>query len=256
MFRRLGAEVFHAPTMQTVKDAPGDLRPITEALIREPPDYLIANTGFGIRLWLGHAKVWGIEDSLKEALRHVRIAARGPKSVGALSSNDLPIWWRAPTEQLAEVAAHLIQEGVGGKRVAFQLQGRDSPEITAGLEQAGAVVTSIPVYRWVKATGRVGELVDRCCRQEIDAITFTAGAQVHYLMEMAESTGQAEALIGSLNDATVVGCIGPVCASAAREEGIRDPVVPDVWRLGSLVKAVANALAPDGHPPAAERGKS
>jgi uroporphyrinogen-III synthase len=246
MFRRLGAEVFHAPTMQTVKDPPEELRPITEALIRQPPDYLIANTGFGMRLWLGHASGWGMEDSLKDALRQVRIAARGPKSAGALSSAGVPMWWRAPTEQLGEVADHLIEEGVGGKRVAFQMQGRDAPEITARLEEAGAVVTTIPVYRWVKppATHRVVELVDRCCRQEIDAITFTAGPQVHYLMELAESTGREQALVQALNDGTVVGCIGPVCASAAREEGIRDPLVPGVWRLGSLVKAVAEALSP------------
>lgn len=243
MFRRLGADVFHAPTMQTVKDAPEELRPITDALIREPPDYLIANTGFGIRLWLGHAKDWGIEDPLKEALSGVRIAARGPKSAGALSSHGLPMWWRAPNEQLAEVAEHLISEGIAAKRVAFQLQGRDSPEITNRLEDAGAIVTTIPVYKWVKASDRVGELVDRCCRHEIDAITFTAGPQVHYLMEMAESTGQTDTLIESLNDSMVVGCIGPVCAAAAKEEGITDPVVPDVWRLGSLVKAVAEALA-------------
>jgi uroporphyrinogen-III synthase len=68
---------------------------------------------------------------------------------------------------------------------------------------------------------------------------------VHYLFEMAEAAGQAGPLLAALNSRVVVGCIGPVCASAATEEGIDTPVVPDNWRLGSLVKAVADALAPE-----------
>jgi uroporphyrinogen-III synthase len=143
------------------------------------------------------------------------------------------------------VADRLVSEGVAGKRVAFQLQGRDDPEITSRLEAAGATVTTIPIYRWSKAeaSGRVADLIDRCCRGQIDAITFTAAPQVHYLIEMADSVGAAAALIDALNNGIVVGCIGPVCASAARQEGIRSPVVPDNWRLGSLVKAVADALS-------------
>jgi uroporphyrinogen-III synthase len=60
---------------------------------------------------------------------------------------------------------------------------------------------------------------------------------------MADSLGSAGALIDALNNGVVVGCIGPVCASAAQQEGIREAVVPENWRLGSLVKAVAEALS-------------
>jgi uroporphyrinogen-III synthase len=245
MFRRLGAEVLLAPTLQTIKEAPDGLRDLTEQLIDRPPDYLIANTGFGMRLWFEHASKWGKGDALSTALRQVRLIARGPKAAGALSSKGLSASWRAPSEQLAEVADHLLSEGVAGKRVAFQLQGRESPEITTRLENAGAMVTTIPVYRWTKPEGgsRVADLIEKCCQGQVDAITFTAAPQVRFLLEMADSVGSAKTLIDALNNGIVVGCIGPVCASAAREEGIRDPVVPDNWRLGSLVKAVAEALS-------------
>jgi uroporphyrinogen-III synthase len=244
MFRRLGAEVVLAPAMRTIKEAPEGLRETTEELIDRPPDYLIANTGFGLRLWFEHAGAWGLDDALRTALAQTRLVARGPKASGALSSNGLSAWWRAPSEQLTEVADHLVAEGLAGKRVAFQLQGRDTPEITSRLEAGGADVTTIPVYRWTKpeANNAVTDLIERCCRGQIDAVTFTAGPQVHFLVEMADSVGSAAALIDALNNGIVVGCIGPVCASAAREEGIRDPVVPDNWRLGSLVKVVAEAL--------------
>jgi uroporphyrinogen-III synthase len=244
MFRRLGAEVLLAPTLRTLKEAPDGLREQTEQLIDRPPDYLIANTGFGMRLWFEHAAGWGVDDALRQALGQTRLVARGPKAAGALSSNGLSASWRAASEQLTEVADHLVSEGVAGKRVAFQLQGRDTPEITTRLEAAGATVSTIPVYRWTKpeAGSRVADLIEKCCEGQIDAITFTAAPQVRYLMEMADSAGSAGALIDALNDGIVVGCIGPVCASAAQQEGIRDPVVPDNWRLGSLVKAVAEAL--------------
>jgi uroporphyrinogen-III synthase len=43
----------------------------------------------------------------------------------------------------------------------------------------------------------------------------------------------------------VAACIGPVCAGVASEEGIREPVFPEAWRLGSLVKLVVATLTED-----------
>lgn len=248
MFRRLGAEVVHAPTIHTslITDPEG-LHSTTDELVADPPDYLIANTGMGIRAWIETAAGWGLDVALVEALQSVRIAARGPKAAGALSSSKLRVWWRAPTEQLADLADHLVESGVDGKRVAFQLHGDDGSELTSRLEGAGATVIPVPVYRWSvpdgENAGAVLELIERSCAGGIDAVTFTAGQQVRNLFALAESFGRASELLEAFGSRRPIGaCIGPVCAGAAKEEGISDPVVPDNWRLGSLVKAVSAAL--------------
>jgi uroporphyrinogen-III synthase len=196
MFRRLGAEVVQGPTIQTLS-VPNrvELTQRTQDIIAEPPDYLIANTGLGIRTWLAHASDISRDVELREALGKGRIAARGPKAAGAVSMAGLTVWWRSPSEQLADVTSHLMAEGVGGKRIGFQLHGDDSKDVTSSLEEAGA-----------------------------------------------DAAGQADELRQALNSKVLVGCIGPVCAGVAREEGISAPVVPANWRLGSLVRAVTGAL--------------
>ncbi len=247
MFRRLGAEVVQGPTIQTLSVPDRDaLTKLTQDIVAAPPDYLIANTGLGMRTWMAHAAEISMDEELREALAKGRIAARGPKAAGAVSMAGLTVWWRSPSEQLVDVVSHLLTEGIAGQRVAFQLHGNDSKEVTAELEQAGAEVIEIPVYRWATPEGgqlnRALNLIDMCCRGQIDAVTFTAGPQVRNMMELADASSQAEELRTALNTRVLVGCIGPVCAGVAREEGIVHPVVPANWRLGSLVRAVASAL--------------
>jgi uroporphyrinogen-III synthase len=252
MFRRLGADVILGPTMRTLSVPESDeLRRRTEEIISAPPDYLIANTGLGIRTWFAHAAQLGLDEQLRTALGHARIAARGPKASGGVSMAGMSVWWRSPSEQLADVTQHLISEGIEGRRVVFQLHGDDRQDVTKKLQAAGAEVLELSVYRWTKPEGGplagAHRLIEMCCQEQIDAVTFTAGPQVRNMMELADSAGRAEALLAALNGKVLVGCIGPVCADVAREEGIVDPLVPANWRLGSLVKAVTAALtgAPD-----------
>ena len=253
MWRRRGAAVVHGPTIQTrpVTDADG-LRARTEALIADPPAWLVANTGLGVRTWLEHAEAWGRADALRVALAETRIAARGPKAAGAVSRAGLTVWWRSPSEQLAEVVERLVAEGVAGTRVAYQLHGADVQGGPAALRRAGAEVIEIPVYHWVVPADahRAVDLIERCCAGSIDAVTFTAGPQIRNMVELADAQGQAGALLDALNGGTVVGCVGPVCAAVAAEEGIAGPVVPEHWRLGALVTAVADALLERGPRPA------
>lgn len=257
MLRRLGLEVILGPAMVTLPPADEDeLRILTEQLIAQPPDDLVANTGFGIRVWLGAARDWGLEPALLAALHRSRIAARGPKAVGALRSAGLPVWWRAPDEQLATVGRHLVDVGVNGRRVAVQLHGDDRQVVTAMLSRAGAEVIEIPVYRWDLPADVAGAaaIVESAVEGTLDAVTFTAGPQIRNLMSIARRLGLAEQFLAACERRVIVGCVGPVCAAVATEEGIGRSVVPEQWRLGALVRDVAQellrrrwVLAWDGH---------
>lgn len=246
MFGRLGADVVLAPTLATVKlPDPDRLRRITEDLVSDPPDIVVANTGIGMRTWLEAAGGWGLGDALTEALGSSRIAVRGPKAAAVLSSSGLTAWWRSPSEQLADLVAHLEATGVAGRRVAFQLHGDAAAEPIARLESAGATVVPVPVYLWKPPPDPAPalHLVDLVCAGRVDAVTFTAGPQIRSLLDLAEGVGRRDELVSALDsDRVVVGCIGPVCAGVAVECGITGPVVPAAWRLGSLVKAVTAAL--------------
>jgi uroporphyrinogen-III synthase len=242
MFTRMGATVVQGPTMSTRKvPDPDRLRSISSGLIAEPPEFLVADTGIGVRTWVSCLEEWGIADRMRSALAATRIASRGPKASGALTSVGLTTWWRCPSEQLSDLVEHLLAEGVEGRRVAIQLHGDDGCDTRERLEAAGAEVIPVPVYVWgpPEDPSAAARLVEEACAGGLDAITFTAGPQVGGLMAIAGERAE------ELRDAAgrmVVGCIGPVCAEAAVGAGLGRPVVPASWRLGALVKAVAAAL--------------
>jgi uroporphyrinogen-III synthase len=246
---RLGVEVILGPVLRTeVEPVDDDLLVATKRIIADPPDVLVANTGFGIRSWWARAAGWGLDVDLTAALHDTRLAARGPKASGALRSLGLPVWWRSPTEQLESVVDHLLAVGVAGEEVALQLHGEDSRAVIERLQTAGATVQEVPVYRWALPTDdrAAVALIRRCCEGSVDAVTFTAGPAVRQFLDLAEAEGVADALLAALNGRMVVVCVGPVCAGVAREEGIAAPVVPEHWRLGAMVKVVGSALAERG----------
>src|SRR5918995_1252924 len=132
LFERRGATVVHAPTIRTLPLGSDEhLKAATAAVIARPPDVLIANTGLGIRSWVGAAESWGVDGDLLDALSKTKTFARGPKASGAIHSLGLDVAARAPSERLSE-AVDLALEHLGpGTMAAIQLDGSGttSPEV-------------------------------------------------------------------------------------------------------------------------------
>jgi uroporphyrinogen-III synthase len=245
MWRRLGAEVIRGAAIRSEPVVDQErLRAAVAELIADPPQWLVANTGYGMRALFALLEQWGVADQLRAALGGARIVARGPKAAGAVRSKGLDLAWRSPSEQLTEVAEYLIGQDIAGARIAFQLHGDDSAEFTSSLGHAGAEVIALPVYRWTRPGDDEAALtlIDACCAGQVDALTFTSAPGVRNFMAVAEGAGRSAELVDAAGG-MVIGCVGPVCAAAAAEEGFKDLVVPDAWRLGSLVRVVADALA-------------
>jgi len=139
----------------------------------------------------------------------------------------------------------VLGEPLAGRRVAVQLHGEDEPALVGALEQAGAEVVEVPVYRWTVPEDRrpALELVTLTCEGGIDALTFTAAPAVHGLFGLARAAGSADALLDACNTRVLVACVGPVCGAAASEEGVTRPRWPEHWRLGAMVKMVADDLS-------------
>lgn len=245
LFRKRGADVLHGPTIRTI-DLSGDeaLRQATLDLGERPPDYLVVTTGMGMRMWLEAAASWGQADDLKQALAATRILARGAKSSVAVRSAGLGLWWRAPNETMDEVVERLEAEPLATSRVAVQLFDPRGHPSTDVLRAASAELVELPVYRWnlpedVTAARR---LIDASLRGEVHALTFTSQPAVRHLFRIAEESGQADDLRAALNGSLLAACVGPVCAEAAREEGIEHPLWPEPPRLPAMVRQVTEHL--------------
>ena len=247
MLRRRGAEVIHGPAIRTVPLAADDgVRAATQQLIARPPDLAIAHTGLGMRSWLALADCHGLGDRLIEALAGAEVLARGPKAAGAALSAGLEVVWRAPTETLAEVIDHVLaRSDVDGLRIALQC---DGGELDGGIERLrtrGADVVEVPVYRWHTPDDLrpVERLIEATVAGQVHAVTFTSSPALRNFLRAAARAGRDGELRAALAGGVATVCIGPVCASSARAEGIEAPIVPVRARMGSMVACLTEHLA-------------
>lgn len=248
LLSRRGATIVHGPSITTLYLAADDnLRRATMELIDDPPDYVVATTGIGIRAWLDTATTWGVGERLTASLATARIVARGPKAAAALQIGGLDAWEKSPTEQMDALVAILLAQPLAGRRVAVQEYGMESPELVEVLSAAGATVVSVPVYRWRVPVDPepARRLVRAACAAQVDAITFTSAPAVHNFFALA-TPDEADGLRAAFNGPITAACVGPVCAEGARQEGVADPLTPAVGRLGLLVRALGEKLSAQG----------
>lgn len=248
LFRRRGADVVVAPTVHTV-DLTGDegLRRTTEAVIGRPPDWVVATTGFGMRLWFEAAEAWGLDGPLLAGLGTSKVVARGAKAQSACRQRGLDVVWRAPGESMPEVVTWLRdQDGIDDTALVVQLFDPEDHPSTAELAAIAGHVTEVPVYRWRRPDDEapVRDLVHRIARREVDAVTFTSQPAVRFLLEVAAEEGISDEVIAACNDGAVLPvCVGPVCAEPIAAAGIRTAVWPEPFRLVPMVKLAAERLA-------------
>lgn len=249
LFERRGAAVVHGPSIRTLPlGEENTLRRVTESLVAAPPEVLVANTGLGIRSWFSTADAWGLGEALRAALSETRIYARGRKASGAVHSAGLAVHARAESERLNEAVDLVLAETLPGARVAVQVDGSGGSTELERLRSKGLEVVSLPVYRWTLPADHEPalRLADAIIAGVVHAVTFTSGPAVRNLMALATEQGVEGTLRGALTDgSTVVGCVGPVCAAVAEGEGLASPhlVQPDTYRIGPLVRAVAERLS-------------
>jgi uroporphyrinogen-III synthase len=246
LFADRGIATVHGPTMKTV-DLSGDeaLRTVTAALAQQPPDYLVVTTGMGMRRWLEAAGRWGLDTALLAGLAAgTRIVARGAKATSAARGANLDVWWRAPEETMQEIVDHLAGfDDVARSRVALQLFDPDGHPSTELLRAMAGELVEVPVYHWSLPddAGPASQLVDAAIAGDLDAVTFTAQPAVHNLFRIAGD--RREDLRSAFNaGAVLASCVGPVCASAAAEEGIETAIWPDPPRLTAMVRQLTARL--------------
>lgn len=244
LFAGRGAEVLHGPTLRTIDLSEDEaLRAATAALAERPPDYLVVTTGMGMRRWLEAAARWELDKPLLAGLAATgtRVVARGAKANSAARGAGLDVWWRAPEETMREIVDHLAGHRLGDARVAVQLFEPEGHPSTEMLRAMSGELVEVPVYQWALPDdpGPARRLVEAAVAGDLDAVTFTAQPAVHNLFRIAGDLGRREELRAALNGPVVAGCVGPVCASAATDEGVEAPLWPDPPRLPAMVRQVA-----------------
>jgi uroporphyrinogen-III synthase len=257
----LGAEPVAYPTIAFAP--PDDPQPMAEALRRLADggyDWLVLTSVNAVRAVRAASETvsHSVTGDLGLSNVHMKVAAVGPTTTAACGE----LLGVQPAVVPGKFVAEALAEALGdmqGQRVLLANADIARPVLHERLQAAGALVDRVVAYHTIPASGGV-DLPPLLAEGAIDAITFTSGSTVRYFVRRVGP----EALEHARQ--TVIACIGPIAADAARAVGLSPTIVASIhteeglvaalveWRqqqLSSLssISSLSSAAAAAGDPP-------
>src|SRR6185437_4013629 len=245
LIRTYGGEPFVVPAMREAPlESNRQALEFSDGLLQGKFDLVIFLTGVGVRALLDIAQTKYRREEFIEALRSVKIAARGPKPAAALRELKVPVTAIAPEpntwHEMMQALETEFGEQLSGMRVAVQEYGASNPEFLSELTQKCGEVTKVPVYQWTlpEDVGPLRECVLGVANGSVDVVLFMTAVQVIHLFQVAEEMDLREDLRAGLRSMVVVS-IGPTTSEELAHYGITPDFEPSRPKMGFLVNEAA-----------------
>ncbi len=265
-----GGIPYLAPTVgiEARQDISEETELFINKILEERVDYVVFMTGPAVYSLMSTAKNLGIEKKFVEALQQTTVIARSLKPKIALTNHGVKTDIM-PEENTAEGITNLLKSfSLVGKNVAVLWHGSYSPLIKNELQALGAQVFESSTYRYsldLKESGarilemmgfkyispdetKVVKLVDDIGKGLVDAITFTSPPSVRDLFTIAEAYYLREPLQNYLNNHVIVVAVGPSTMKALEENYIHVDVMPNVYKMGPMIKSLSDYLGQSDAP--------
>jgi uroporphyrinogen-III synthase len=265
LITNLGGVPYVAPTVGIEVQADADRE--TERLIRDilgrEIHYAIFMTGPGVYRLMSTAERLGVGQELVEALNRTHVIARSQKPQRVLERYGVRVSL-VPVDNTSEgIAVEMVKRDLMGKDVAVLWHGNSHAGLQETLHRQGAKVFEAVTYRYaleleergaavLAAVGfkslppeeqRILELIRDAGLGKIDVITFTSPPSARNLFSFAAGHGLEEDLGRSLNERVLVVAVGPPTRRAIEEHAVQVDVMPEVFKLGPMMRATAEHLA-------------
>ena len=202
-------------------------------------EMVVLLTGVGTKTMIEILQTSYPLDFVKAALARTTVLARGPKPVAALKELGLtpsitvpePNTWRDILQVLDERGS-LIEV-----RIAIQEYGVSNPDLLAALQQRGAQVTQVPIYKWAlpENIAPLREVLGAIIAGQIDALLITNAAQIDHVMQLLEQDGTTAQFKEACRK-MVVASIGPTASERLRHYDLPIDFEPSHPKMGVLVK--------------------
>ncbi|WP_410770564.1 uroporphyrinogen-III synthase [Fontibacillus sp. BL9] len=249
LVENLGGIPLYRPAQGTVLLNDHDLRNGLVSWVSHPPDWSIFTTGMGIDALFEMAEDMGIAQDLWDILRDSEIAARGYKTANVLKKRQLAPLVRDDDGSTEGLIRGLAEHDFQGKDVILQLHGDPAPRLAAWLEERGASCRQLLPYRHIAPPREeLDLLLSDLTEGRVDAVTFTSGPQVRFLLEYAAEQGKREALMEALQGPVIAVAVGKVTAQGLFEAGVPRVVAPREERMGSMMIELARYYAGEVEP--------
>jgi uroporphyrinogen-III synthase len=270
LIENFGGVPYVAPTVGL--DTSGEISASTEAcntveaFLKSKMDYVVFMTGPGAFSLISASKKMGRGRELVEALSHSVVVARSakPKAVLAQFGIKTDI---VPDNNTAEGIAQVLKaRGISGKRIAILWHGSQLPTLTESLKIEGAEVLEFSTYRYSQSLSKGGaeilkemgfnyvspseaavlKLIDDMRSGLVQAITFTSPPAVAGLFWIATTHSLEDLVRKMLDENIIVVAVGPSTRDALEKNGVRADVMPEVYKMGPMVKSLMSYLEQDG----------
>jgi uroporphyrinogen-III synthase len=245
LIERSGGIATVAPAMREIPLGMTDaIRSFHSGLIDGRYGLVIFLTGVGAEALLSAIETEHTREEFLDALERPRVIVRGPKPFAALRKWNVRIDAKAPEPNTWVEVIESVRSIYGdqtaplaGVTVAVQEYGKPSTELYAGLEQLGASVEPVPVYRWdlPDDTRPIKSAIEATIRGEFDAILFTTAQHIVHVLQVAESMGRTDDWVAAAGR-SLIASIGPTASERLRECGLPVDFEPSHPHMGHLVR--------------------
>jgi uroporphyrinogen III methyltransferase/synthase len=224
----LGAEVLTQPAIRIAE--PVDWSPVDAALDRlSEYDWIVFTSGNGVDGFL--KRVFSRERDAR-SLGAVRLAALGKGTAERLGHFHLKADLAPERVDAAALAKTLLDQGSGGAVLLARATG-DRPVLAEELEEVGAAVDQVPVYRTVDVDEPNQDVADALKAGEVNWVTVTSSPTARALVR----------LYGEMLKTAKIVSISPLTSATLRELGY-DPAVEAVpHTVDGLVDALVRGTS-------------
>src|SRR5215212_1890454 len=266
-----GGKPYIAPTVGIEANLSKPNKPIMDfinRIVKQDAEYVVFMTGPGVFSLMTLARGIGMEEALLTSLKKVTVIARSTKPQMVLRGFGIKVDFVPQENTLNGILNLLRGSDITGKTIAILWHGEEqSAKIKEELYRAGASnIIEASSYRYSFETQKDGasilrsmgfqflapdenkvvKLIEDVISGNIDAITFTSPPSVRDLFKIANIHHMNSSLKDSLNGNVIVAAVGPSTKEALEENGCYVDVMPQIFKMGPMVKSLCDYIDREG----------
>jgi len=213
-----------------------------EKLFRGAIDILILTTGIGTDILMGVLQTKNTMDEIREAFRKITLVVRGPKPLAALGKIQIKPHITVPEPNTwHEIVTVLGDRGLlQNRKIAIQEYGVSNHELIDSLQEKGAEVTLVPVYRWAlpRDLTPLKTAIQEIAEGLIDVIMFMSAQQIEHVLQVARMMEKEKDLRKAMQH-SVIASIGPLTSEALRRNGMDVDFEPSKSKMAIMIQELA-----------------
>ena len=261
LIERNGASATIAPAMKEVTlGMTEEIRTFYERLSEGSLDLLVFLTGVGTEALATAIETEQSREELLELIQRCGIVVRGPKPFAVLRKWNVrvdaraaePNTWHEVVKSVLEVAEfeqatvavdnQAKAKPLSNCRIAVQEYGQPASELYSELENLGAEILPVPIYKWALPddTSHVEAAIEATVRGEFDVVLFTTAQHMVHVLQIADRMGRKDEWLAAARKC-VVASIGPTASERIVECGLPVDFQPEHPHMGHLVRGTLEA---------------